>query len=545
MKIINCFIKRLFFGVLLLAGISIPLVTSAIEDNKLPIFYAPEHNIDTESALECYTGGWLLPWLGANRIIRFAGSLVHPFNGHKYRDAIELLYARGIVESADIGGYAVYAPDGEVSAEHLQRVHTREYLNDLNSNGRVIGQVLELGPLPNYIKREVLDHVILRPMRFQTRSTEMAVEFAMKNKHNVAVLGGGFHHAKAAGGQGFCVYNDAAIAIEDQWERDRQANRSLTKCMIVDTDAHMGNGNASCFGEKKLACTNRDKTRPVAIFDMYGTERRVPGYSGWYPQYPHDPRAASFITYPHPLKNSEHQQNGKAYLAVLREHLANALAEYKPDLLFYNAGTDVLTGDPLGQFALSEDEIVERDEIVFDLAQKAGVPVVLVTSGGYTSEGSPQAIAASIGNLVKKGYLRPLDSPVPATQNPVRFASPKPATSFIRAIALSSVAASVPLLMGCFVQRKGFLSAAAPVLGVATDYLLHKATNTPFCLYADRGKNFEFNLKNCFATIVPHIIGYKIAKNKEAGLIENHAQRNLISYAAGLLENSQRHQAVL
>jgi histone deacetylase 11 len=62
----------------------------------------------------------------------------------------------------------------------------------------------------------------------------------------------------------------------------------------------------------------------------------------------------------------------------------------------------------MGELGLSQEDIVKRDEIVFESAQKRGIPVVSLTSGGYTPTGSPEAIAASIGNLVKKGYLKPV-----------------------------------------------------------------------------------------------------------------------------------------
>jgi acetoin utilization deacetylase AcuC-like enzyme len=352
----NRSLTRALFGTFLLVGICASHLASAMDDRNLPIFYSENHNIEPSKALECYTGGKILSWLGIGKIISYFGNKLHSFNGHKYSDAIKILYQKGIVKAYGKmwGDYKVQKPDGEVSQEHLERVHTKEYLNSLKNDGKILGNILEIGDLTPYIAQDVIDHVILRPMRYQVRSTEMAVEYAAKNKCNVAVLGGGFHHAggnesycvgdwqyKKNEGEGFCVYNDAAVAIEDQWVRDAKAGLAKTKFMIVDTDAHMGNGNAHYFGEKGLAYTPSNKgiftKKPVAIFDMYGTERRGSNFGGsrWFTQYPlsTDPKAVDYIAYPNPLKNREHQENGAKYLAILQNNLHNAIDEYNPNML--------------------------------------------------------------------------------------------------------------------------------------------------------------------------------------------------------------------
>ncbi|TKR61051.1 hypothetical protein L596_028217 [Steinernema carpocapsae] len=94
------------------------------------------------------------------------------------------------------------------------------------------------------------------------------------------------------------------------------------------------------------------------------------------------------------------------YLRKLRQELNTALGEFTADLIVYNAGTDSLRGDPLGCLSLSAKGIIERDEIVFELARENCTPIVMVTSGGYLPA-SAQVIADSILNLHTKKLIQP------------------------------------------------------------------------------------------------------------------------------------------
>jgi len=81
-----------------------------------------------------------------------------------------------------------------------------------------------------------------------------------------------------------------------------------------------------------------------------------------------------------------------------------SLAEFRPDVVIYNAGTDVLRGDPLGNLAISEEGVMERDRLVFSTFRALNIPVVMLLSGGY-SKASAGVIASSIVNLRQQGLL--------------------------------------------------------------------------------------------------------------------------------------------
>lgn len=145
---------------------------------------------------------------------------------------------------------------------------------------------------------------------------------------------------------------------------------------------HQGNGVA-----KDKQYFNDDD---VYILDMYN--RQI---------FPKDSNAAKAVGTKVTFLSGE---NGESYQKNLTNALVQARNAFQPDIIFFNAGTDVLVDDPLGCINLSGQDVVERDEAVFQFAVDLGVPICMVLSGGYTKQ-SPQVIAMSIANLMKKFCL--------------------------------------------------------------------------------------------------------------------------------------------
>lgn len=92
------------------------------------------------------------------------------------------------------------------------------------------------------------------------------------------------------------------------------------------------------------------------------------------------------------------------YLSRLDGALKVAAGAFDPELIIYNAGTDVLDGDPLGRLKISPNGIAARDEKVFMFARERDIPLVMLTSGGYMKS-SAKVIADSITNLAKKSLI--------------------------------------------------------------------------------------------------------------------------------------------
>jgi histone deacetylase 11 len=146
--------------------------------------------------------------------------------------------------------------------------------------------------------------------------------------------------------------------------------------LIVDLDAHQGNGNEEIF---------KDDPR-VRIFDIYNEAI-----------YPQDDAAKASIAFDYPVPVST---GDEAYLGLLEEELPKAIENVGPGLIVFIAGTDVLEGDFLGMLRLSDTGVVKRDAIVFSNALKRKIPILMLLGGGYTKRSAP-VIAASIENIVK------------------------------------------------------------------------------------------------------------------------------------------------
>ncbi len=164
-------------------------------------------------------------------------------------------------------------------------------------------------------------------------------------------LAGGTHHAYADHGEGYCVFNDSAIAA-----RALQAEKRLKRVLIIDCDVHQGNGTAAIFAD--------DPT--VFTFSIHG-EKNFP-----------------FHKEPSDLDIGLADDTGDdAYLDNLEQGLALALEYSRPDLAIYLAGADPFAGDRLGRLKLTKTGLLQRDEWVLGRCWQAGLPVAVVMAGGY------------------------------------------------------------------------------------------------------------------------------------------------------------------
>lgn len=293
-----------------------------------------------------YDPGYDITLLGLERL--------HPFDGRKFSRAWSLLRERLGAELDPLH----HRPAGPIAEADLLAVHTPAYLASLRQTS-VVAQALEvraLGLLPS----SFVDGRLLRPMRLATAGTVLAATRALQSGGLAMNLGGGFHHAFGDHGEGFCIYADVALALA--LARRSGALAEADPVAIIDLDAHRGNGVWSLCGHDPR----------VRILDLYNAQIYPGLFEG-------DPDVFEFQV---PLKS---MTGGGAYLQILRETLPRFLAAGPPPrLAVYNAGTDVLAGDPLGHLNLSEDEVAERDRLVVSTLAGRGIPTLIVTSGGYT-----------------------------------------------------------------------------------------------------------------------------------------------------------------
>jgi histone deacetylase 11 len=282
---------------------------------------------------------------------------LHPFDGRKFSRAWTRLgkLSHGACEQA------MLRPQAPIATEDLLRVHSRDYLDSLSSSN-VVAKALEVGALA-WLPSSVVERRILRPMRMACAGTLLAMHHALQQQAVAMNLGGGFHHAFRDHGEGFCIYADVAAALATVRAQGLLAPGDPVA--IVDLDAHRGNGVWDLCGSDPS----------VHVLDLYNAQV----YPGLFP--------GSIEEFPFqiPLKA---RTADDAYLATLREELPSFLESIprKPALAIYNAGTDVLAGDPVGRLGVSAEGVVARDAMVLDALSAQGIPAVIVTSGGYSSK---------------------------------------------------------------------------------------------------------------------------------------------------------------
>ena len=176
-----------------------------------------------------------------------------------------------------------------------------------------------------------------------------ATENALSNGFS-AVLAGGTHHAHRDRGEGYCVFNDFAVGAL----RLLNAGR-VKKILIIDLDVHQGNGNSSILGERD----------DVFIFSMHG-ERNYPFR-----------KVKSHLDVALPQGAGDEE-----YLSAL----ADAIKELpEADMIFYQAGVDVLKEDKLGTFQMSFEGVRKRDRMIFEYAKERNLPLAMAVGGGYSN----------------------------------------------------------------------------------------------------------------------------------------------------------------
>ncbi|MGB8525105.1 MAG: histone deacetylase [Candidatus Acidiferrales bacterium] len=269
----------------------------------------------------------------------------HVFPSQKYGLVHDKLIADQIAAPDDF-----LAPQPASDADIL-RVHSQDYMYKLKNGSLSAAEILRM-EIP--YSKELVEACWLA-----AGGSILAGQRALADGWS-ASIGGGFHHAYADHGEGFCVIHDVAVAI-----RRLQFDRAIETAMVVDTDVHQGNGTASIFGGDGDVFT-------LSIHQ----ENNYP--------YPKPPSTVD-IDLPDGIGDED-------YLSILEKHLWAAFHDFKPQILFYVAGADPYREDQLGGLALTMEGLARRDALVFDYARRNGVPVAITLAGGY---------ARNVGDTVK------------------------------------------------------------------------------------------------------------------------------------------------
>ncbi len=280
----------------------------------------------------------------------------HVFPTSKYPRLRDALVARRLAAPSD------FVEPEAAEWDDLALVHTTDYLDKLRAGTMSVEEQahLELDPTPS----------VVEGFRLMCGGTVLAGRLALGLVRPPGIverpggdpgahrptqglglhLGGGFHHASEDHGEGFCMFNDVAVAI-----RVLQRDGAIARAAIVDCDVHHGNGTAFIFAGD----------RSVFTFSMH-QEHNYPAFK------PHSSLDVHLPDY----------ADDELYLRHLVGALPRVLAS-GPDIVFYLAGADPFEEDKLGGLSLTKEGLRRRDRLVFAAARELDLPVVVTLAGGY------------------------------------------------------------------------------------------------------------------------------------------------------------------
>jgi len=249
--------------------------------------------------------------------------------------------SRALIEAARPG--VVIAAAEPVPFEDLALVHSPDYLESIRGSTLAHDAEVRLGLPP-------CERLLTR-CRLETAGTVATARDALDD--GIACnLGGGTHHAFSARGEGYCVLNDVVVAIR-ALRRDEPHLRAL----VLDTDAHQGNGTHALLAGDPLSFT----------YSIHVAKN-----------YPSNKVAGTLdVGLPRFVEGSE-------FLDQLRATVPEALARFPADIVFWVSGADPHRDDRFGQMCLSTEDMMERDRFVIDAVLAAGTPLVVLYGGGYS-----------------------------------------------------------------------------------------------------------------------------------------------------------------
>ncbi len=258
----------------------------------------------------------------------------HRYPIGKYQALYQALLAAGLPER-------VFHRPSAIAPAELACIHHSSYIDSI-CQGTILPQAMRRIGFPwsaQLVTRSLIS----------VAGTRLCAELAL-SQGMALHLSGGYHHARAGEGAGFCVFNDLAFAAKSMLAK------GLSKILIFDLDVHQGDGTAGIFA-----------TEPAIVTASIHCEKNFPARkicSDW------------DIGLARQCSDSE-------YLEAVSQSLETLLNWHQPELVLYDAGVDIHRNDELGLLDISTDALYQRDLLVLSACRSRNIPVAAVIGGGY------------------------------------------------------------------------------------------------------------------------------------------------------------------
>ncbi|NBU65221.1 MAG: histone deacetylase [Chloroflexia bacterium] len=265
-------------------------------------------------------------------------------NGHRFPMQKYRLLREHVQQADWLQGHTLVEPPA-AEVTQLLRAHHHTYVTQIMQGALSAAEVRRIGfPWsPQMVERS----------RRAAGATLAAAHQSLCD--GVAIsLAGGTHHACVGHGEGYCVFNDSAVAA-----LELHALGLVKRVLVVDLDVHQGNGTADIMRPHEWCYT----------FSMHGAKN-----------YPFRKVASDCdIDLPDGTTDDE-------YLTTLATALDYVFHMARPDLVLYVSGADPYEDDSLGRLKLTKPGLATRDAMVAQMIRSFGVPCVVTMAGGYAND---------------------------------------------------------------------------------------------------------------------------------------------------------------
>lgn len=297
----------------------------------------------------------------------------HPFRGDRYELFPGFLKSR----LAPDGYYKILSAD-YASDSDLLKICDQDYI-DFNKDFYHAAAAGWIGYYENYTRYQSGDNKPLgfpgqieQAARLVVGQAKTACDLVVSNQYKKVIsIGGGMHHAKRRFGEGFCIYNDVAFAACHLIEEHK-----LKRVLVLDTDAHAGNGTAEYF-----------RGNPNVLFmDIHQDPRTIYPGTGFASDTGVDDAKGLTVNIPLPIGAGD-----ASYEMAFDRIILPICREYQPQIIIRNGGSDPHFEDGLTSLGLTMSGFRMMGDKVREMTEVCGGKQIDLIASGYNKTILPYA----------------------------------------------------------------------------------------------------------------------------------------------------------